>query len=150
MDQRTFFNQRVAQWVADIGEEKASIIKSVVDAMTLTGGESVLDVGCGTGVLYPFIMTKGVSTYIGTDIAEEMLRAFSEKHGDVSLVQANFDQPCTFQQKFDCIVLFNSIPHFENIDCVLENAKRHLAPNGRFIIAHGRTRTGLRAHHEKI
>ena len=54
------------------------------------------------------------------------------------------------KEEFDFIITFNSIPHFENLNIVFSNVKKHLKIGGVFAIVHSRTRIELKMHHKSI
>lgn len=62
----------------------------------------------------------------------------------------DFEDKLELDKKFDYIVIYNSIPHFSNLDEVFQNVQRLLKKGGTFAIIHGKTRERLNQHHIKI
>jgi len=149
-DPKTYFNETYQSWQKELTLEKRDIISQTLTLLELRPSDAVLDVGCGTGVLYDALNTLGLSQYLGLDISENMLSAFNAVFPDAKTVCENFDQVIHLNQSFDICIIFNSIPHFENIEVVFKNAYNHLNPKGKFAIVHARTRKGLKEHHQKI
>ncbi len=95
-------------------------------------------------------MKLGITNYLGLDISDNMLASFNATFKAAATRLGNFDIPLELDSKYDLCLIFNSIPHFENMDIVFENASKALKPNGKFVIAHARTRKQLALHHQKI
>ena len=76
MNQReviAFFNRCAPEWdAANIRDDGK--IGFILDAAGIRPGCSVLDVACGTGVLFPDYLARGVSRVTGVDISPEMAR----------------------------------------------------------------------------
>lgn len=151
MDEKLFFNARAKNW-AHVDDEKRMIMEKVIDMTQIHQGDKVLDVGCGAGVLYPLLMEIPVNSYTGMDISDEMLEQFKEATGinEKHLICGDFQQPLHLDEEVDLIIIFNSIPHFDDLETVFTNAKNNLAGEGSFVIAHGRTRAGIKKRHEEM
>lgn len=102
--------------------------------------QSVLDLGCGTGVLFPLLQDKGYS-YLGTDISPDMLERAKQENpsGDFRLADAA-DLPKQFERTFNLVVanmLFPSIASIEQFSAVFRSAHRVLKNDGFFVVAAG-------------
>lgn len=84
MNQReviAFFNRCAPEWdAANIRDDGK--IGFILDAAGIRPGCSVLDVACGTGVLFPDYLARGVSRVTGVDISPEMARIATAKLHD--------------------------------------------------------------------
>ena len=70
----------------------------------LKGGESVLDYGCGSGILTIAALKLGAGSAVGVDIDEQAIRA-SNDNAAQNDVQAHFDLPDGLPQgQFDVVV----------------------------------------------
>ena len=89
MSQVDFFNSIAENWDNTIKVDKEKINK-LLSQISITSGDSILDVGTGTGVLIPFykeINKDGKIT--GVDISEGMLNVAERKFGQLSNVNFN-------------------------------------------------------------
>jgi len=148
-DQKEYFNKTYESW-KDISYEKGRIICETIQRLGISEGDSVLDVASGTGVLYGALRGLGLNSYVALDVSENMLKELKSLYPEAKTICDDFDRRVILEDSFDYIVIFNSIPHFENLDTVFDNASRHLKYGGTFAIVHSRTREGLKQHHRSI
>jgi 2-polyprenyl-3-methyl-5-hydroxy-6-metoxy-1,4-benzoquinol methylase len=148
-DQKKYFNQTFESW-KEISNEKEAVIKATIDWLGIAEGDSVLDVGAGQGVLYSVLKDKHLSRYVALDISENMLIELKKTYPEAETVCGDFDKAFEINGKFDYVIIFNSIPHFEDLETVFSNAMKHLKDGGVFSIVHSKTREGLRQHHKNI
>jgi len=68
-------------------------------------GKTILDIGCGLGTLYDFIIENKTDVkYTGVDILEEMIKKARERHNDVEFSCLDiFDEKTVFNRKFDIV-----------------------------------------------
>lgn len=148
-DQKEFFNETYESW-KNVSDEKSRIILETIKRLEISEGDSVLDVASGTGVLYTALRGLGLGNYVALDISENMLKELQGLYPEAKTICGDFDRKLKLEACFDYVIIFNSIPHFENLDMVFTNAFRHLKPRGTFAIVHARTREGLKQHHRSI
>ena len=141
-----FFDSRAATWDLDI--HNPDLINRILDLALPTGHPSVLDVGCGTGVLFPFFLSRGVTDLTAVDISPGMLGVAKRKFPDLSdrLVCADACV-CDFARKFDCIIIYNAFPHFTDQQALIAHLASFLNPGGRLTIAHSAGREELNTFH---
>ena len=66
-----FFDRLAPGWDADM-VRREDVIAKILDNAEVSAGKSVLDVACGTGVLIPDYLARGVSGVTAIDIAPSM------------------------------------------------------------------------------
>lgn len=96
----------------------------------------VLEIGCGTGALYPYLNFDKSKRYRGVDFSDTMLAEFKSRHPSVDIAQAdgaNYSDAETYDLIFSNGVVQNFTPQM--FDTHLATAKTMLAPNGRIIDA---------------
>ena len=147
-DVRGFFDSLAGSWDADRCAD-AGKIRDILRAADIVPGVRVLDVACGTGVLFPFYLECGAESSTGVDISPEMIRIARGKVGDsrIRLVCADVEE---FEESgFDRIVVFNALPHFPDPERLIRSLAHRLAPGGRLTIAHDRCRAAVNGWHEQ-
>ena len=143
-----FFDSCAPGWDADMIKDDA-IIGKILDNAEICEGMDVLDVACGTGVLFDYYLDRGVKSVTGIDISPEMAKIATEKYTDESRVQvlcADVEEyPFTCQ--FDRIVVYNAFPHFPDPAKLIRVLAGLLKEDGRLTIAHGQCREAIDNHH---
>ncbi len=142
-----YFNQAAPMWDAEMVRNEP-VIKRILDMAGITAGVSVLDVGCGTGVLLPDYLQRGVRQVTGVDISPEMIRLARKKFDDPRVTLLAGDVLDTaFQTAFDRCMVYNAFPHFPDPAALIERLAGVLSADGRLTIAHGMSRERINAHH---
>ena len=148
-NQKEYFNNTYEKW-KEISDEKGVIINKAINLLGISEGQSVLDVASGTGVLYTVLKNMKLSNYVALDISKNMLKELELQYPEAKIICNDFDKDIDLEEKFDYILIFNSIPHFENLNIVFSNARKHLNIGGTFAIVHTKTRKELKEHHKRI
>ena len=143
-----FFDRCAPTWDAEMVVND-KVIETILDNAEVGPGQDILDVACGTGVMFPYYLKRNVASVTGIDISPEMARIAAEKFsgepkitvvcGDVELWQS--------EKKYDRIVVYNAFPHFPNPKHLLKVLAELLKEGGRLTIAHGASRETIDAHH---
>lgn len=143
-----FFDMYAADWDAQMVRDD-KIIGTILDNAGVRAGSRVLDVACGTGVLIPDYLARGVESVTAIDISPEMVKIAQGKFnqpnvrimcGDVMVADIGGD--------YDAIVIYNAFPHFAEPEKVVEILSDKLKKGGRFTVAHGMSRERIDAHHK--
>lgn len=144
-----FFDRCASTWDADMIKNDA-VIERILDHAEVTEGQDILDVACGTGVMFPYYLKRGVASVTGIDISPEMAKIAAEKYKqitEVSVLCADVEE-ASFQRKFDVIVVYNAFPHFPDPKRLIKTLAGLLKDGGRLTIAHGASREAIDGHHK--
>ena len=144
-----FFDRYAPHWDAD-QIPKDAIINRILDNANVREGLDVLDVACGTGVLFPFYLERKVSSVTGIDISHEMARLAAEKHEackNIRVVCGDVEET-RFDQKFDTVMVYNAFPHFPDPDRLIATLASLLKDGGRLTVAHSASREAIDDHHK--
>ena len=143
-----FFDTLAPTWDADMIRDDR-IIATILDKGGVQAGKTVLDVACGTGVLFGDYLKRNVASVTGVDISSEMAKIASAKYpGEKIAVVCADVQSYDFGEKFDCIMIYNAFPHFPEPDKLFARLSQLLQPGGRVTVAHGMSRAHIDAHHK--
>lgn len=142
-----FFDTLAPSWDADMIRSDG-IINVILDCGGVSAGKRVLDVACGTGVLFPDYLNRSVKCVVGVDISPEMVKIAAGKHDDarVKVICADV-QELEFDENFDCVMIYNAFPHFPEPSGLLAYLSKYIVPGGRLTVAHGMSRAKIDAHH---
>ena len=141
----TFFDKCAPWWDADMVRNE-DLIAMILDNGGIRENMHVLDVACGTGVLFPDYLKRNVASVTGIDISPEMARIAQEKFPDVKVICGDVETE-EFPQKFDAIMVYNAFPHFPDPARLIKVLADLVKPGGKLSVAHGMSRAQLTSHH---
>ena len=143
-----FFDRCAPTWDAEMVKNDA-IIERILDNAEVGPDMDVLDVACGTGVMFDYYLNRGVASVTGIDIAPAMAKIAAEKYAGKSQVQVICGdvEEFSFGRKFDRIVVYNAFPHFAYPKRLIKILAGLLKEGGRLTVAHGMSREAIDNHH---
>ena len=133
------FFDRCAPWWDDDMIRNESIIAQILDNGGIREGVHVLDVACGTGVLFPDYLKRNVASVTGIDISPEMAKIAAAKFPEVSVICGDVETTA-FDRQFDAIMVYNAFPHFPDPGKLISVLAGLVSPGGRLSVAHGMSR----------
>lgn len=142
-----FFDHLAPSWDADMIRHD-HVIDTILTNAGVTAGVSVLDVACGTGVLFPDYLSRKVASVTAIDISPEMAKIAGSKYPERVNVLCGDVENADFGRKFDCIVVYNAFPHFPDPENLIGVLAGLLNPGGTLTVAHGMSRAAIDRHHE--
>ena len=143
-----FFDRCAPTWDAEMVKSD-EIIGKILDNAEVEAGQDILDVACGTGVMFPYYLERGAASVTGIDISPEMAKIAEAKFAQEDKVQVICGdvEDTRFDRKFDRIVVYNAFPHFPNPARLVGTLAGLLKEGGRLTIAHGMSREAIDGHH---
>lgn len=141
-----FFDRLAPEWDTrhshDIGK-----IERILDFADIRVGCSVLDVACGTGILFPFYLKREIGSLTGVDLSSGMISRAREKFSDprLSLIVGDVEQ--LQLDAYDRCVIYSALPHFENPARLIEGLSLNLNPGGRLTVAHSESKKTIDQRH---
>ena len=143
-----FFDRCAPTWDAEQVDRSAAI-ETILDNAEIGAGLDVLDVACGTGILFPFYLARGVSHITGIDISPEMAKRAAEKFAAVPEIRVLCGdvETADFDRQFDRVTVYNAFPHFPDPARLIARLAALTKPGGRLTVAHGMSRAEINARH---
>ena len=143
-----FFDRCAPTWDAEMIKSDAKIGR-ILDNAEVGADMDILDVACGTGVMFDYYLQRGVASVTGIDIAPEMAKIAAQKYADEPKVQVICGdvEEYAFDRKFDRIVVYNAFPHFPYPKRLIKILAGLLKEDGRLTVAHGMSREAIDGHH---
>lgn len=142
-----FFDRMAPQWDADMIRSDA-IISKIFDGAGVEEGVDVLDVACGTGVLFPDYLARKVRSVTAVDISPEMVKIAASKYPEAPITVLCGDVEDLPLGQFDRIMVYNAFPHFPDPENLIRVLSGHLKPGGTLTVAHGMSRAQIDHRHE--
>lgn len=140
-----FFDRCAPSWDAALVRNE-TVISAILDNAGICAGVDVLDVACGTGVLFPDYLVRGVASLTAIDISPEMAKLAQQKFPQVKVLCGDAEQT-DFGRCFDAVMIYNAFPHFPEPARLIERLAKWVKPGGRLSVAHGMSREKLVQHH---
>ena len=144
-----FFDRCAPTWDADMIKNDVTIGK-ILDNAEVDQGMDILDVACGTGVMFDYYLERNVASITGIDISPEMAKIADAKYADnekVTVICGDVEEQ-NFDGQFDRIVVYNAFPHFPKPKRLIKILANLLKDGGRLTIAHGMSREAIDGHHK--
>lgn len=135
-----FFDKLAAEWDFMFTAEDLERLAHIVDSFEVKPGWDILDLGCGTGVLFDILRRKTGPTgsVTGVDFSIQMAQIAHRNFPfeNVSVVDADAINLPFKDSVFDMAVSFSAFPHFSNKVKALQEIDRVLKPNASLYIIH--------------
>ena len=143
-----YFDRCAPTWDAEMVKNDG-IIGRILDNAEVGADMEILDVACGTGVMFDYYLDRGAASVTGIDISPEMAKIAALKYSSeprVRVICSDVEE-YAFDQKFDRIVVYNAFPHFPYPKRLIKLLAGLLKENGRLTVAHGMSREAIDNHH---
>lgn len=143
----SFFDERADRWDS-MQKRNERVIEKILDSGGIREGINVLDVACGTGILFPDYIKRNVTSVTGIDISPEMVKIAKNKFSDIDVICADVSD-YIFEKQFDAVMIYNAFPHFSEPEKLIENLAKATMTGGRLSIAHGMSKAELDKFHSE-
>jgi len=152
---RPYFNDLAADWdhlpePPNAGEKVSDFVRR----SNASGAPRILDVGCGTGILMPYLQDfyPGAGCFVELDLAECMLQINAAKYpgARIGRICADAENLPFMKSCFDLVLCFGVFPHFENKVLALEQMLNILRSGGIWCLGHLMGSRELNAFHSKL
>ena len=156
---KQFFNENAEKWIYMWYKNPATghcdkhekDFQRLFSLLPLKGGDHVLDTGCGTGVLVPFILERITETGIlyELDCAEKMIEVNRSLHeqDNIRFIVSDAENAPLEDACCDVVLCFSCFPHFQDKEKAMRALSRILKPRGVFAVSHFNSSEGINKHH---
>ena len=150
-----YFNGLALEWDYLPAPPDAAVrIRNFVERSNAPGALRVLDVGCGTGVLLPYLLSYcgEANCVVEFDLAEAMLRVNSAKFpgGRIGRVCSDAQTLPFTDECFDLVLCFGVLPHLDEKAVALRQIFRVMRPGGVFCVGHLMSSRELNDFHRSL
>jgi len=145
-----YFDSRAADW--DRHYVPSLPARSAVAFLSgAAQGARVLDIGCGTGVMFPELLSAGVSELVAVDISPAMAAIAAKKFAGEARLRVFCSDILQFASgDFDAALVYDAYPHFPDKPALIKKVWQLLKPGGRFTVAHGAGKAEINKCHQKV
>ena len=146
-----FFDSAAEHWLPQLGHKEELTLPNLSKRIReqTVASDLILDVGCGTGILFPFLQQR---KFIGLDFSLCMLEQ-SRNHSTadlVGLVAADAHEFPFRNSSFGHIVFLSVIPHFDDKAQVFRESHRILKDKGSLSVVHFLSAACINEIHSKV
>lgn len=146
-----FFDSTAEHWSPQLSKKEELILWNLSERIRkqTAASDLILDVGCGTGILFPFLQQR---KFIGFDFSIAMIqRAQLRGSPDlVGLVAADAHEFPFKDSSFGHIVFLSVIPHFDDKAQVFRESHRILKNKGSLSVVHFQPAARINDIHSKV
>lgn len=152
---KEIFNNLADEWDTNfiLTKEQKEVINHVVDYSDISETDKILDVGCGTGVLTPYLRYKiGEEGEItGLDVSDKMIEKANAKFNDrrIKFISGDIYEHNLSKNYYDKIFVFSAFPHLHDKKTVLEIFNDLLKDKGKLIIFHVESSHLINTYHKE-
>lgn len=149
-----FFDKLAAEWDLSFTAEDFERLQHLVDSLEVNEGMDIIDIGCGTGVLFDLLRRRvgPGGSITGVDFSIEMVRVAHRNFpfDNVNVVDADASGLPFVDSVFDMAVSFAAFPHFADKQKTLNEISRVLKNRAPYYIIHLESSADLAEMHKKI
>lgn len=120
------------------GQTDMASLKFALDQLPLGPGRTLLDLGCGAGVIAEYISDLTESSVVGIDYAASAIAVAnsrtSEKRSRLTFKTGNFNTMQPSANKYDAILSMDTLYWASDLTSLLDVLAKSLAPGGRMAL----------------
>ncbi|MCL1844515.1 MAG: class I SAM-dependent methyltransferase [Defluviitaleaceae bacterium] len=117
------------------GHYTAKFKRKLLEAITVSDGEKVLDVGCGNGTLICAISRKAKIHAYGVDISPKMIDECRARHPHIDFQVSVADELPFADNELDVVTMCCVLHHLDEPQNFFAEARRVLKTGGRLIVS---------------
>lgn len=142
-----------AEWDLDYTAEDLERLARLVDSMKVPSGAHILDLGCGTGILFDMLRRKvgAKGSVTGVDFSIQMIQRAHRNFpfSNINVVDADVSALPFADKTFDIGIGFRAFPHFGDKRKALAEIHRVLKPAAKLSVIHLVSSKQLAMHHHR-
>ena len=134
-----FFDDLADRWDDENPSSEQMVARLIqqADLLALEPGESLLEVGCGTGKTTGYLVEQVAPGRVtAIDFAPRMIDKAQAKSIDADFQCMDVCNGDLGSARYDVVLCFHSFPHFRDQPAALRSLRRAMKDTGRLIIMH--------------
>lgn len=145
---KAFFNRLAGSWDQNCNHDPQKLA-AIVTLADIKKGARVVDIACGTGVLFNEILSREPSELLGIDLSDQMIAVAKSKFHDGRLRLLATDLFDVTETGFNVATIYSAYPHFPDKQALAKKVADVLAPSGRIMIAHSESKEAINSRHQE-
>jgi len=142
-DKISYFTDLAPEWDKAVGNDRQRIekLEKLFQRINIGKGASVLDIGCGNGILIPLTEKKTSSDgkITAVDSSSGMINIAKQRHADhknIDYITGIFEKLDLEENSFDTVLAFAAFPHIEDQVRALVRIRHCIKESGHLYIFH--------------
>lgn len=144
---KEFFDELAPNWDKQQNTNDDFVL-SLLNKIGIKKNQDILDLACGTGTITKKLFDLTNKKVTAIDISPEMLKIAKAKYSEDVAEFLTLDFYDYEGKKFDWIIIFNSYPHFLDLEKLKKKLLNSLKDEGHVAIIHSQGREELDSHHK--
>ncbi len=137
---KKFFDQIAPHWDLSFTAEDFERLPRVLDTLPIRPGMSILDLGCGTGIMFDYLRRKvgNSGSVVGIDLSSKMALKARQNFPfeNIDILAAEAGHLPFAESVFDMAIAFSAFPHFTDQQKAISEAHRVLRKGAPLYIIH--------------
>ena len=145
---KEFFDSVADGWDSRCNHDEKKI-EHIVRFLDIEKGDKIIDVACGTGVLFKYLLKYKPGKILAIDYSPRMIENAKKKanNGIIELINDDFFN--LMLSDYDKLIAYSAYPHFEDKKKLAKHISSLLKKGGRFMICHSQRRQEINNLHKK-
>lgn len=144
---KDYFNNLASKWDS-ICYHDINKLNTIGMLANIKQNDKVIDLACGTGIMFKTILQFNPQKILGVDIADKMVQIAKQKFNDNRIEIICSDIFDISVQDYDVAILYSAYPHFSDKSKLIRCVYNMLKSNGRFLIAHSESKQKINSIHK--
>lgn len=150
---KEFFDEKAEEW-DEMTTHDPEKLEFIVRLLALKQGQTVLDVGTGTGVMIPYLLkyVKENGKIVAVDYSKKMIEIAKRKHHPREYPNVKFlvedINNLSMNHEYNAILCYSCFPHFSNKEAMIQHLRGGLKKGGKLMIAHSESRDAINNLHK--
>lgn len=156
-DKIDYFNNLSANWDEVVGNDQLRIqkLRNVFSLININPSDTVMDVGCGTGVLFTLIQERigPQGTLIAVDTSDKMIEVAKKRYANfnnITYAVGPLEEITLPDKSINVILCFAVFPHIEDKQMALKKCYNFLTVDGSLYIFHLSDTKSLNEFHHNL
>jgi len=147
-----FFDRLAEDW-DESTDHHPSKLERIVRLLGLEPDDTILDVGCGTGVMVPYLLERVGENgkVVAIDISPKMIEVAKRKFPPAEYLNVRFIvadvNEMRWENDYDAVLCYSCFPHFRDQRATIQHLAKGLKRGGTLAVAHSESRDAINAIH---
>ncbi len=153
-NRKEYYAETAEDFDKEFTAEDLEILSFLLDSFSITNGMNILDLGCGTGVMFDMLRRQvgKDGLVVGIDFCPDMVKKARKNFPfkNVCPVDGDVESLPIESDSMDIAISFASFAHFQDPKLVLKEVSRVLKSGGQFHIIHLMGSGAFEDYHHKM